>query len=113
MKRTQRKGLPGVAYLIRCRDTGRLKVGVSRAPAERLLDLQCSSPTTLELFATAGGGPAPNAAWVLEARLLDRFAGQLVRAKGEWLHAHAASDAIVAFIEGAASLGLKVSVEWA
>jgi len=63
-------------YIIRCKDTGRIKIGVSADAQIRLQGLQDQCPTFLELVVVIPGDR------FLEQRLHDRFEAHRVRS--EW-----------------------------
>ena len=65
-----------LVYLVRCRVTGRCKIGVAGNPHARLASLQTGSPTPLELVATHAGGHA------YERELHRRYAEHALA--GEW-----------------------------
>jgi hypothetical protein len=47
-----------VVYVIQCTVTGRIKVGKANNPLDRLIGLQCGSPTRLRLLAMFDGDEA-------------------------------------------------------
>jgi len=69
-------GRAGWVYAIRSRDTGLIKLGMSRDPKRRLRDLSTASSSELELLWSHGGGLS------LEAFLHRYFTARHVR--GEW-----------------------------
>lgn len=75
---------PGQAkvYLIRCRHTKRVKIGIAAAPFKRHQTLQQASPTELDLICSCPGGLK------YEQSLHERYAAE--RLHGEWF---ALSDA--------------------
>ena len=69
---------PGLVYFVQAGDDGPVKIGFSRAPAQRVADLQTSNPAPLRLLATIPG------CLVSEAMLHREFGEHRIR--GEWFH---------------------------
>ncbi len=65
-------------YLIRCKLSGRVKIGIATKPVARLHNLQLMSPTELELICSCKGGRT------YEREIHERFAAQ--RLHGEWFN---------------------------
>ena len=63
-------------YLIRCKLSGRVKIGIATKPYKRLHDLQLMCPTELELICSCKGGRT------YEREIHERFVTQ--RLHGEW-----------------------------
>ena len=63
-------------YFIRCEETGRVKIGIAKAPHARLTQIQTMSPTRLSLVLSVKGGRK------LEKELHKQFADSW--SHGEW-----------------------------
>ncbi len=69
-------GVESSVYFIQCEETKAVKIGTSRDPEKRLLQLQTASPGKLTILGTVPGNK------YREAELHNRFADRHVR--GEW-----------------------------